>query len=411
MIVKLSRLFLLLIVVFVAAIYIPQYYWLGFATRTQYPMAFYSPVIQDFLLGHYDKKGYYYKDSSGKHYKRQEVDVLLPFNNYRLLAAKSRMPDSVNGIKIDLDEVRRNNLTMRVRAKDLDAPVLPLYPLFESRPPRLKLELPKNYFRINQRFEFITSETNRIDESLTAQFTLALKKKSFKFPAKGIFGNPTTRKGFDEGYFIVDAANQLFHVKKIHGKPYCAQVPVPKDLRIKSIIVKENDLREQYGLLIAENSDLYYIMYDHYRLQKLPVKNYDWSKDQLIVLSDLFYRVFNVLSDTTLNSVVTDRNYKPIRTYSESWPGTEQSLAGRISRYIFPFSLDLTKSTSRFVDFYFEGYHTQALFANILFVLLTLGLMKKRNVHIPRKWYDLLLVLITGIYGFLAVLIFENTDN
>ncbi len=411
MMVKLSRFFLLLIVIFVAAIYIPEYYWLGFAERNQYPMAFYSPVLHDFLIGRYQDSRYYYKDSSGNKYSRKQVDTMLPFNNYRLLAAKGQMPDSVNGVKIELDEVRRNNGTIRVRAKDLDMPAIPLYPLFESKPPRLKLEMPKEFFRINQRFEFITAETNTIDEALSNRFTAALQQKNFTFPAKGIYGNPTTRKAFDEGYFIVDAEHKLYHVKKVHGKPYCAPIPVPAHLRIKNIIVKENELREQYGLLITEKSAVYYIMYDRYRLQKLPLKQYDSSKDQLIILSDLFYRVCNVVSDTTLNSVVTDRKYQPIGYYKESWPGPEKSLAGIASRYLFPFRLELTKSISRYVDFYFEGYHTQALFANILFVLLTLGLMKKRNVLIPRKWYDLALVLITGVYGFLAVLIFENTDN
>ncbi len=411
MMLKLSRLFLILIVVFVAAIYIPEYYWLGFAERNKYPMAFYSPVLHDFLIGRFQNSRYYYTDSSGKEYSRKQVDRLLPFTNYRLLAAKGQMPDSVNGVKIDLDEVRLNNVTIRVRAKDMDTPVIPLYPLFESKPPRLKLEMPKEFFRINQRFEFITAQSNSINEPLSRAFTSALNRKNFTFPAKGIYGNPTTRKAFDEGYFIVDAANKLFHVKKVHGKPYCAAVPVPDSLRIKNIVVKENQLREQYGLLITENSQVYYIMYDHYRLQKLPLQHYDYSKAQLIILSDLFYRVFNVVTDTTLHSVVTDRQYQPIGFYNESWPGQEQSMAGVVSRYLFPFTLKLTKSTSRYVDLYFDGFHTQALIINVLFLLLTIGLMKKRNVQIPRKWYDLLLVFITGVYGFLGILIFENTDS
>jgi hypothetical protein len=271
--------------------------------------------------------------------------------------------------------------------------------------------MPKEFFRINNRFEFITAQTNTVNDSMSQQFTKALKNRNFIFPAKGIYGNPTTRKAFDEGYFIVDSANKLFHVKKINGQPYCASVPVPDSFNIKKIFVKENELREQYGLIITQESDVYYIMYDRYRLQKLPLKHYDSANDQLIIVSDLFYRVFNVINDTSIISVVTDRTYETLKTYSETWPGQEQSQAGVVSRYLFPFTLQLTKSTSRYVDFYFDGYHFRALIVNILFVLFTLGLMKKRNIRIPRKWYDLVLVLITGIYGFLGVLIFENTDS
>ncbi len=411
MMVKLSRLFLILIVIFVSAIYLPKYYWISFENRVSTPLSFYSPVLHTVLIAHYGGRNYYYTDKHGKHYKRKRVDRLLPLNNYRLLAATGHMPDSLMGRKITLEEVRLNNFTMRLRPKDIFTPVIPLYPLFESRPTRLKLELPESFFRINQRMEFVDTESNKIIEHLSTDFTRALQKKGFVFPAKKIFGNPTTRKPFDEGYFAVDGKNRLFHIKMIRGKPYCSPVPLPEGLRIRAIFVKEMELREYYGVLISEKNEIYFIMYDQYRLQKIPVTDYDAAKDQIVILGDLFSRVFNVISDQTLHSFVTNRDYKLIDTYQESWPGNKETLAGHIAQYVFPFSLKMSSSKSEYKDFYFSSYNVQALLLNFVLFLLTLLLLKRREFSPLKKWYDPLLVFITGIYGFIAVLIFENTDR
>ena len=79
--------------------------------------------------------------------------------------------------------------------------------------------MPDDYFRIGKRMEFIVAKTNKVDEAKSKLFTDALSAEGFAFPANLIAGLPTTRKSKDEGYFLTDSREQLFHIKMIKGQP------------------------------------------------------------------------------------------------------------------------------------------------------------------------------------------------
>ena len=164
MLIKISRILLIILVIIVASIHLPYIYWLGFGERITTPFVYYSPVTQNFLIYTVEGKSYEWRDTDGKNYNRKEVDSLLPFFSYRMLASRGIMPDSLQGIKFDLKEVRLNNLLQRIRPYNIDEPQIPLYPLLESQPERLKLTLPESYFRITDKMEFITAAANQTDQ-------------------------------------------------------------------------------------------------------------------------------------------------------------------------------------------------------------------------------------------------------
>lgn len=143
MLVKISRFLLIILVIVVASIHLPYIYWLGFGERIPTPQVFYSPVMQKFLIYKIEGKSYEWRDTDGKNYTRKEIDSLLPFLNYRMLTSRGIMPDSLQNIKFDLKEVRLNNFNQRIRPYNIDEPQIPLYPLLESQPERLKLTLPE----------------------------------------------------------------------------------------------------------------------------------------------------------------------------------------------------------------------------------------------------------------------------
>jgi len=410
MIVRFSRIFLIILVVFVGAIYLPQYYWVSFEERISRPIIYYSPVIEKFIIGRYATSGYYYTDETGKKYNRSETDHILPLLNYRVLAARDMMPDSIMGVKIDIKEVRKNNLIINIRPKDIKHPQIQLYPLFESKPPRLRLNLPKSFFRITDRMEFIDCQTNQIDESLSQTFTRVLQEKGFHFPARNIFGNPTTRKPYDAGYFVVDAIVQFFHIKQISGKPFCEKIPLPEGMSVKWMGVSEKEIKEFYGLLINEKNEIFLLMFDHYRFQKLPVSGYDPERSSLRLMGTLFHRWITVKYDDHLNAYLMDRNYHLLRTYEEKWKGKYQTRAGIVSKYIFPFEIAL-KDKSQFVTIRFTGFNYQALFFNFFLALITFfWVIRKRKLHF-RSWLDVVFVVITGIYGFIGIFLFEHPSD
>ncbi len=410
MIVRLSRIFLIIITIFISAIYLPQFYWISFEPRIIPPMVFYSPVIQKFMVAHFGKGGFYFQDEDGHKYDRQQSDHLLPLLNYRLLAARGKMPDSLLGRPITLEQVRHNNFSFRITSKDINPPQIPVFPLFESRPARLRLELPDEYFRITDRMEFIDSRTDQICDSLTQLFTNALNKAKFHFPARKIFGNPTTRKPYDVGYFVLDNDWRLFHIKKINGKPFCKKLHIPNNIKISWMNIKELDLREFCGLAITKDNQIFLQMLHPARLQKLPIENYNRKNDQIIFMGNLFYRLITIRSTGHLTSYLTDRSYNLLKTFHKEWPTKNQMLVGKIDTFIFPFELILESSKTYFVNFNFSKYRFNSFYLNIVLVLLSLIFLRRRK-NSWHTWIDLVIILFTGIYGLIGILLFEHPSD
>jgi hypothetical protein len=411
MLIKISRILFLLLIVFVSSIFIPKYYWLKFEKNVRRPMIYYSPVSHDFLFSKLDGKELFYVSRKGNKYDRDQFEKLTPLLNYRQLVSVGKLPDSLNGVAINIETVRLNNIMMRVTADELDVKPIPLFPLFESKSGRVKLEMPDDYFRISDRFEFLDCQTNSINQDKSSLFTSALSKENFSFPATKIAGNPTNKKPFDEGYFVLDSKNKLYHIKMIKGKPFCVNINMPQSLDIAYMKIFEMSLREFYGLLFTKQGDVFLISYDNYKLIKLPLDNYNIQKDNFSFLGDQFYRTLSLTSAKNVRTIVTDRNYKVIDRYEDSWADNYDMSAGAVASTIFPYTLRLSDASSSFSNFYFRFSGFQSLLLSFLLTIVTYFILRIRKISLKQGWFDLIIVLITGIFGFIAVLLVKNIDN
>ena len=408
MLIKFSRILLILLVILLTAIYLPHFFWMSFSERIRAPYVQYSPVIEEFIIMDYEKDKFY--DTSGKEYSREEVDTMLPLSHYRLLATKGLLPDSIQGLEINIEDIRKNYINFRIRPVDINKPQIPLYQLFESKPPRLKLEMPDEFFRTNDRMEFISTENNEISEELTSSFTDLLVSKGFEFPAKKCYGNPTTRKAYDEGYLVIDNKEELYHIKKINGNPFCEKVIIPDDVKIKTIFLREYSLKEFYAFVITEDNKLYLILFENYKFQKIPIQNYNSDEDIIRFQGNLFYRLVTVYKEDQLKVYVTNRKYELIDTYEKTWKSKMERTAGQISTYIFPFELSFNSSDSMYIDFYFSNLNFNSIYLNVVLLLITILWIRKKKIHIIADGMDYIIVLVTGIFGFIAVNIFRNED-
>ena len=410
MTVKFSRFLILILVVLTASILLPYYFQLSFGRRVFNPRIQYSSVKEEFLVRKYENSRLYWLDQAGNKYSNIEADPLLPLHSYRLLLAKNIMPDSIGEKEVNIDSIRLNNLQLRVRPKEIDAPGINLYPLFESKPPRLSLFMPSNFMRITEQVEFIDAKTNQVEPEISQAFTSALDEVGFKYPAIKYFGNPTTRKAFDEGYFVIDSEQNFFHIKKVHGEPYCKKINLPDKFKVKHMTVYENNLREFYGIVFNENSEIYLLMYDHYRLQKMPVENFNMKTDNFLFRGNWLYRQMTVYKDNKISCFVTDRDYNRIAYYEEPIEYLYSDDMKMIAAVIFPFILKYHVYNTNYVGFYFSDYSYTALYLNIILMAMLLFFKRYRANKALKKWYDYAIVLVTGIYGLIAVLIYENTD-
>jgi hypothetical protein len=306
-------------------------------------------------------------------------------------------------VKLDLKVIALNNLFLRIMPADIGMPQIPLFPLFESRSGRVRLEMPETFFRITDRMEFIDAGTNAVQEDPSRMFTDTLRARGFQFPAKQIAGNPTTRKGFDEGYFVVDAADNVFHLKMVRGKPFCVKTGIPASPRILQMFIAETSLREYYGFIIGEDNSVSLISYDNYRLIRLPIERYDHRTCALFFGGDLFFRTITVQEDGRLETVVTDRSYAVKDTYTETWPTRKDATVGAVAAALFPFALHLEDDDSAFVDFYCAMGGLHALWVLLASVLILLVSIRLRKQSYKEHAADIVLVAVSGIFGLLAV--------
>jgi hypothetical protein len=411
MLIKISRILYLLLIVFVASIFIPKFYWLKFEKNIKRSMVYFSPVTHDFLIPKITGKELSYYDLKGNIYDRDNFERLTPLFSYRQLTSVGKLPDSLNGVSLDLETIRLNNFMLRVKPDEADVKPIQLFPLFESKSGRVRLEMPDDYFRITDRFEFIDCQNNSIDKEKSTLFTSALSKENFSFPATMIAGNPSFKKPFDEGYFVRDSKNKLFHIKMIKGKPFCKFTNIPDSLNIVYMNISEMPLREFYGYFFTKQGDAYFISYDNYKLIKLPIDNFDMKKDNFSIIGDQFYRTISLTSANDIRTIVTDRNYNVIARYKDSWPGNYEMPAGIVASWLFPFTLRLSDASSSFSNFYFRFSGISAYLVSFFFMVITYFVLRKRKISFRQGWIDLVIVLFSGVFGFLAVLLVKNIDN
>ncbi|MDR3610389.1 MAG: DUF4857 domain-containing protein [Ignavibacteriaceae bacterium] len=411
MFIKLSRILYLVLIVFVASIFLPKYYWLKFEKNIRRPMVYYSPVINEFLVSRLVGNEMFYVDRYGKKYDRDQYEKLTPLLNYRQLISVGKLPDSLKGEPLNVDDIRINNIMGKVSPEQMDYKPIQLFPLLESKSGRVKLEMPDDYFRITNRFEFIDCQSNICNENKSNLFTAALTAQNFAFPAVMVAGNPTNKKAFDEGYFVLDSKNQLYHIKMVKGKPFCVNTNIPSSLDIAFMNISEMPLREFYGLIFTRQGEVYLISYDNYKLIKVPLENYDIRKQNFLMIGDQFYRTFSLVSATDVHTIVTDRNYKVVDRYQESWLGNNELMAGKVSTWLFPFTLRLNDSDSSFANFYFKFSGLQSIWLTLILVIVSYFILRHRKISVKKGWIDLIIVLLSGIFGFIAVLLVKNIDN
>lgn len=406
--VKLSRYFMVVIAITGFAIVLPELYWMAFAKPVRAPFVQYSCIENDFLIQRTDS-GITRTDTRGNSYTREEYEQRLPLMFARQLLMSNTMPDSVYGIELDNHQITINRTTFRVRPKDIFAPSYGLYPLFESQSGRANLEMPEDYFRITWRMEFLDAATKQINEDKSRMFSAVLYKRGFQFPAKTIDGLPTTRKSCDEGYLVTDNANQLFHLKMVRGEPYVRKIDLPDGLTFTYISCVDFRNKRFYAYLFSEEKEIYVVTQDDYQLIKLPVGKMDPTQNEIRIFGDLFH--YNVIEtgDDFIRVSVLDAEFRNVDEYHETWKGKMERTEGLIFQALFPGSISMTDNQSEFIRFWFQCNKSFTwLILSVILLVLQLLIIRTRKSPVKNQIADLIIILITGVFGFLSVNIFPN---
>jgi len=195
------------------------------------------------------------------------------------------------------------------------------------------------------------------------------------------------------------------------GKPFCVNTNIPSNLDVAYLKIMEMPLREFYGFLLTTSGEAFLISYDRYKLIKLPLEGFNIKEKTFAFFGDQFFRTISLIGKCNVRTVVTDRNYNIVKVYENKWEGNKELSAGVLAAYLFPFTLSFTDLNSSLSNFYFETSGIHGIILSVLLSVITVLLLKKRSIKLSDAWFDLVLVLVTGIFGFIAVSFVKNVEN
>ena len=373
---------------------------LSLDSSSRYPFTYYSSVVNQFCYFDQEDDNVRGRDMSGRTYTDAEFDRVLPMFYYRQLAMENALPDSIQGVPVDLHTIARNNFFFWYKPKDKNTPVIALYPMFESCSGKVDLENPSDMFRLKENIEFIDMATNRVDEQKSARFQQALEKAGFAFPAQWVAGIPTSQKSYDEGYFALDSEGHLFHVKMTNGKPFV------KDTKVRDIscmLPMEIENRSLYGFLFDTHHTLYYLSTDGYRLVKV-LDDVDPDKDRVSIMANMFYwTVAKTTSDGEHTYALESRSMQRVDSLFRPAP---ESAWDKTLPYLFPFTVTFQDSTNSYIYPRVSGYYFPSLPLNIVLAVVTLIVYRKDRSR--GKYLAGIITLCTGIAGFITVCLFAR---
>ncbi len=345
--------------------------------------------------------------TTDEHYSLNQFDSILPLLYYRQLLADGKMPDTIQGKNISAKEANQGSFFFRHKPRDKNSPSIPLYPLFESQSGRVDLKMPDDVFRLGDEMAFIDAGKNEVKTEKTERFGKVFAKENFVFPAKIVAGNPSPRKPYDEGYFVIDTDDNLYHFKMVKSGPFLKKVDVPNDCVPKYFFPYEPDDRSFYGFLVDGKGFIHVINTDNYKLQKLDCHNVDLDKQIFTIMGNPLYWTVRMISQEKEDVFAFDANTKEIVAEHHF---AEETKGDGWKTCVFPFELSWTDSLSRFVIPKVKYGNYAVLGTNVLLALVFFFLVERK-----RRWKEktiaTLWIILTGVFGFIACLVLREKSG
>ncbi|MDE6654494.1 MAG: DUF4857 domain-containing protein [Muribaculaceae bacterium] len=389
---------------------LPWLYDLVLPEAVSDPYVAFSPVSQRMIVTQRDgdRQNIFSLDSAGNPESamltKEQRDSLLPQTFYTQLMARQAMPDSLGGEEMSVANLRQGQWVFTSSPRDVNKVFPRLYPIMESMPVRFELEDPKEVFRLDGKVEFIDMATNIPNQTRSQRFTDAFRENGFKYPVRSHSANITSRKGYDEGYLLADAAGDVFHVKMQAGRPYMAKVVLPDSVEAEHVFILENPDHRLIGLMTDTRHHLYAIERDGYKAVRLSVGDVNPATDRIVIVKDLFNWVVKVSnSDGARWTALDSRDYTPRARYLTEYP---ESMTQKVAGWIFPFVFSVTSLDDCHVQPRITDLSWHALALNAVFALVVVVMMRRRKGTSIAIYCAA--ALLFGIYFFIPFLLITS---
>lgn len=369
-----------------------------------YPLMYYSSRLKELCIIDFRENKEAFMDIKGNVYPRLKYDSLLPLLNFRQLAMDGTMPDSIDGYAMDIKQLRTKQVMFRFRPADVFAPLPKMGVLLEAMPKRGKLQLPGDYFRMeDDGITFVDAETNSVNVTKSHVFTKEMKKKGFQFPVKNYWGNPTTRKSYEEGYFCLDNNNELYHLKMVNGRPFVKNTGIGQRVGLRWFVMSEVSDKRFYGYVFGNNGEMGILESTEdggYNFLPMEIRPIDISKDEVTILGNILYWTVKVSDSSGMDCY--GLNSSDLRALSSYHQERKRVLWDEISEYLFPVVISPESSNSGHIGLYVDLFSYKAFALSLLMALGSFVFIRKR-LSLQKQIFIAVMVFFTGLSGLIAL--------
>jgi len=396
---KITSAILFIIAIFSLAWFLPWVYSVVSPSSSQDPFLYFSPITNQWIITQKDstdKMAYF--DEEGNVISQKKRDELLPQHYYRDLMARGTMPETIQGMAVDVPALRHAEMMFNIAPRDINKIYPKFYPIMESMPQSVDLEDPNTAFRANGKIEFVNIKDNTINQRRSKLFTETFAARGFEYPVRWTNATISARKQYDEGYMLIDNKGFLYHMKQQAGRPYLAKIN-SGDIRFKYAFILENMNRTERGIAVSEDNDVYLLRHDgDYSLEYFDIGKVDLTKDRLMIWGNLFNRLIRVSSengvrwyalDTKTNNLLANKTYPAVKTTSSA-----------VAEYIFPFALTFISNSDSFGMPRLIKFSYLAIPLNIVLAIILFALFRKQNIRCATA--ASIVTVFLGIYSFIA---------
>ena len=235
---------------------------------------FYSDSLEDFLIRSWDEE-YIYQDKNGRILDSKEYLLALPFIFSKYLLEQGIFPEKLKHFLKD-DLLKKDYLEIEISPELFNKNNIKLNPLINAA--KINDELYYQPFLLEYKIRFRLRLPEPKTRAVESELALALASSSFSHPAQAIFQNLNLNKSFDDGLFIQDSENNLYHLMSFNKSFQMIFTGI--NAKINALFIEENEQGFIRGLMISEGK-LYAMLYEDYKLVLIDGISYDFMKDRL----------------------------------------------------------------------------------------------------------------------------------
>lgn len=344
----------------------------------------FSPVENSFILSTFDlKTKFTIHEINGTKIEEEDYFFNLPFDFYYYLNSVKNFPQMFDFFENDTSLITLNSQTTDIKREDYAYKNFPLIGIFETKPKYLRLTYP-NFFYDFEKKEVIDINTLEINVQKTDEFRNVFKK--FNFPLKKYYQNNTIMKTFDDGVFLVDSKNLIWHLKQINDKLYLKNTNLIKNpLFIK---IDENQRFEYHALLVCDD-EIGLISYEDYKFIKFDIEQ-DFSKFDINYEVTPLHKIITLSNENKILTYVFNPDY----TFYKSYFFDKNRKINNIKSFFMPLKLEIKNQK---YEFYFGKISYKMLLLNILIAIFPL--FKKDK-------FGAIFVLMFGFGGLISNFIY-----